>query len=187
MFDFNRNHCSSSAGICSQIGLLLGLEMSSPAFVARFVRACLDEGLIMGWTLHDDTVVRLAPRLVITEAELDEATLRMQRAARSPDTGRQRPSVFAGFLYESANRVDKFLYGIQSVERFHDAFHVQSNVLVDENVTKARQSFELTHKLRLKAPISRKITNRLRIVFEPVAPSCGKLAGDVDHQLADGQ
>jgi acetylornithine/succinyldiaminopimelate/putrescine aminotransferase len=37
--------------------------------------------LILGWTLHDDTVVRLCPPLVITEAELDEASLRMARAA----------------------------------------------------------------------------------------------------------
>jgi acetylornithine/succinyldiaminopimelate/putrescine aminotransferase len=64
-----------------QIGLLVGVEMSSPKFVESFSRECRREGLILGWTLHDDRVVRLAPPLVISEAELDEATLRMQRAA----------------------------------------------------------------------------------------------------------
>lgn len=64
-----------------QIGLLLGVEMSSPKLVESFSRECRREGLILGWTLHDDRVVRLAPPLVISEAELDEATLRMQRAA----------------------------------------------------------------------------------------------------------
>jgi acetylornithine/succinyldiaminopimelate/putrescine aminotransferase len=64
-----------------QSGLLVGVEMSSPNLVESFSRECRREGLILGWTLHDDRVVRLAPPLVISEAELDEATLRMQRAA----------------------------------------------------------------------------------------------------------
>jgi acetylornithine/N-succinyldiaminopimelate aminotransferase len=64
-----------------QIGLLLGIEMRSAKFVQQFSRECRREGLLLGWTLHDDRVVRLAPPLVISEAELDEATLRMQRAA----------------------------------------------------------------------------------------------------------
>jgi len=62
-------------------GLLVGIEMPEPAFVERFCAECLKEGLVMGWTLHDDRVVRLAPPLVITEAELEEAALRMERAA----------------------------------------------------------------------------------------------------------
>ena len=62
-------------------GLLIGIEMEAPDVVARFTAECRAEGLIMGWTLHDDRVVRLAPPLVITEAEIDEAALRMQRAA----------------------------------------------------------------------------------------------------------
>jgi len=64
-----------------QIGLLVGVEMSSPKLVESFSRECRREGLILGWTLHDDRVLRLAPPLIISEAELDEATLRMQRAA----------------------------------------------------------------------------------------------------------
>lgn len=70
-------------------GLLVGVEMTSAALVETFVSECRREGLIMGWTLHDDTVVRLAPPLVITEAELEEATQRMARAAhRCSNTGR---------------------------------------------------------------------------------------------------
>jgi acetylornithine/succinyldiaminopimelate/putrescine aminotransferase len=64
-----------------QRGLLIGLEMDDASFVPKFVRECRAEGLIMGWTLHDDRVVRLAPPLVITEAEIDEAVQRMSRAA----------------------------------------------------------------------------------------------------------
>jgi acetylornithine/succinyldiaminopimelate/putrescine aminotransferase len=62
-------------------GLLLGLEMNDARFVARLTAECRREGLLLGWTLHDDTVVRLAPPLVITEAEIEEAAQRMSRAA----------------------------------------------------------------------------------------------------------
>ncbi len=61
-------------------GLLLGLEFDSPATVESFVSECRREKLITGWTLHNDCVVRLAPPLVISEAELDDASLRMERA-----------------------------------------------------------------------------------------------------------
>jgi acetylornithine/succinyldiaminopimelate/putrescine aminotransferase len=62
-------------------GLLIGIQMRDPSFVARFSAECRREGLILGWTLHDDTVVRLAPPLVITDAEIEEAVARMERAA----------------------------------------------------------------------------------------------------------
>ena len=55
-------------------------KFDSASTVQGFVDACRAERLIVGWTLHDDRVVRLAPPLVITEAELDDAALRMERA-----------------------------------------------------------------------------------------------------------
>jgi len=61
-------------------GLLIGIEMDTAAHAAAFTQACRSEGLLLGWTLHDDRVVRLAPPLVIREAELDDASLRMERA-----------------------------------------------------------------------------------------------------------
>lgn len=65
-------------------GLLIGIEMDSATHAAAFTQACRTEGLLLGWTLHDDRVVRLAPPLVISGAELDDASLRMERAlARS--------------------------------------------------------------------------------------------------------
>ena len=67
-------------------GLLIGLCMDDARFVARFSAECRREGLIVGWTLHDDTVVRLAPPLVITDAEIEEAVQRMARAALRADT-----------------------------------------------------------------------------------------------------
>ena len=61
-------------------GLLVGIEMDTARSAAAFTQACRSEGLLLGWTLHDDRVVRLAPPLVISEAELDDASLRMERA-----------------------------------------------------------------------------------------------------------
>ena len=61
-------------------GLLIGLDFSNPAATQAFVSRCLHNGLVLGWTLHEDTVVRLAPPLVISSAEIDRAVAIMGRA-----------------------------------------------------------------------------------------------------------
>ena len=65
------------------IGLLLALELASPAATRRFTAACLRRGLILNWTLHRDTVVRLAPPLTITRAEIRHALRVMDAALRA--------------------------------------------------------------------------------------------------------
>ncbi len=55
------------------MGLLLGLEFAEAAACARFTRRARDLRLLLGWTLHRDTVVRLAPPLVLTDAEAERA------------------------------------------------------------------------------------------------------------------
>jgi len=62
------------------IGLLLALELRTPALARRFTARCLAGGLILNWTLHRDTVIRLAPPLTITRAEIAQA-LRVMDAA----------------------------------------------------------------------------------------------------------
>lgn len=54
-------------------GLLLGLEFASPAACARFVARAWQRRLVLNWTLHRDTTVRLAPPLVIAETEVARA------------------------------------------------------------------------------------------------------------------
>jgi acetylornithine/N-succinyldiaminopimelate aminotransferase len=66
-------HVGSELGAVRGKGLLLGLEFRQHSGVERFVRACLERGLIVNWTLHRDTVIRLAPPLVLTEEESDRA------------------------------------------------------------------------------------------------------------------
>jgi acetylornithine/succinyldiaminopimelate/putrescine aminotransferase len=61
-------------------GLLIGMDFTTPEATKQFVQACFASSLILGWTLHQDTVVRLAPPLIITSAEIDRAVSIMQRA-----------------------------------------------------------------------------------------------------------
>ena len=58
-------------------GLLLALEFESADATRRFVARCFERGLILNWTLHRDTVVRLAPPLTITDEEIAQATMTM--------------------------------------------------------------------------------------------------------------
>lgn len=51
-------------------GLLMALEFDHPERTRRFVGRCFERGLILNWTLHRDTVVRLAPPLTITAEEM---------------------------------------------------------------------------------------------------------------------
>jgi acetylornithine/N-succinyldiaminopimelate aminotransferase len=62
------------------MGLLIGLELDSAERTRRFAAACRESGLLLGWTLHSDRVIRLAPPLVITEREIDRALRIMERA-----------------------------------------------------------------------------------------------------------
>jgi acetylornithine/succinyldiaminopimelate/putrescine aminotransferase len=61
-------------------GLLIGLEFTSSERTERFCRAALAEGLILGWTLHRDTVVRLAPPLTISDHDSERALAAIARA-----------------------------------------------------------------------------------------------------------
>jgi acetylornithine/N-succinyldiaminopimelate aminotransferase len=62
------------------VGMLLGLEFAEAALCARFAARARDARLILNWTLHRDVVVRLAPPLVLTDAEADDATARIAAA-----------------------------------------------------------------------------------------------------------
>jgi acetylornithine/succinyldiaminopimelate/putrescine aminotransferase len=61
------------------LGLLVGLEFDAPERCARFARDAWQARLILNWTLHRDTVVRLAPPLVLTDDELEHAVATIAR------------------------------------------------------------------------------------------------------------
>ncbi len=53
-------------------GAMLGMELKNKEFTQKVVERCLEKGIILGWTLHSDTLVRLAPPLIISEELLKE-------------------------------------------------------------------------------------------------------------------
>jgi acetylornithine/succinyldiaminopimelate/putrescine aminotransferase len=62
------------------LGCLLGLEFADATACARFTRRAHEAGLILGWTLHRDTVVRLAPPLTLSRTEAELAVARIAEA-----------------------------------------------------------------------------------------------------------
>ncbi|MGV3721157.1 MAG: aspartate aminotransferase family protein [Actinomycetota bacterium] len=53
------------------LGMLIGLELETAERTRAFAERAFAEGVIIGWTLHSDTVIRLAPPLNISDAELE--------------------------------------------------------------------------------------------------------------------
>jgi acetylornithine/N-succinyldiaminopimelate aminotransferase len=68
------------------LGLLIGIELRGAELTRRFVGESIANGVIINWTLNADTVVRLAPPLTISDAEVDFALATIRSAlARAGD------------------------------------------------------------------------------------------------------
>ena len=52
-------------------GAMLGLELRDRQLTQSVVEYCVGKGILLGWTLHSDTLVRLAPPLIISDDVLD--------------------------------------------------------------------------------------------------------------------
>ena len=61
------------------LGMLIGLEFDAPERCAAFARKAWEARLVLNWTLHCDTVVRLAPPLVLTDDEAEYAIATIAR------------------------------------------------------------------------------------------------------------
>lgn len=66
------------------LGMLIGLEFADAAATQRFVAECFARGVLLGWTLHHDRVVRLAPPLNIADDDLEDALRAMSAALEAP-------------------------------------------------------------------------------------------------------
>jgi acetylornithine/N-succinyldiaminopimelate aminotransferase len=53
-------------------GAMLGLQLYSYQQTMEVVQQCMQRQIILGWTLHSNTLIRLAPPLIISEVELTE-------------------------------------------------------------------------------------------------------------------
>jgi acetylornithine/succinyldiaminopimelate/putrescine aminotransferase len=65
------------------LGLLIAIEFARAEHARRFVTRAFERHLLVGWTLHDDRTVRLAPPLTITPEEIELALVTMTEAAAS--------------------------------------------------------------------------------------------------------
>lgn len=63
------------------LGMHIGLELDTPERTRALAARALEEGVIVGWTLHSDTVIRLTPPLNISEEELERGLAALERAA----------------------------------------------------------------------------------------------------------
>lgn len=48
-------------------GAMLGLQLQSAELAEKTVKVCFENGLILGWTLHSNSLIRIAPPLIIGE------------------------------------------------------------------------------------------------------------------------
>ena len=47
-------------------GAMLGLQLESSELAANVVKDCLKQGIIVGWTLHSNSLIRIAPPLIMS-------------------------------------------------------------------------------------------------------------------------
>jgi acetylornithine/N-succinyldiaminopimelate aminotransferase len=69
------------------LGLLVGIEFAQSSLARRFVAETLARGAIVNWTLNADRVVRLAPPLTISAAEIEFAIEAMGAALEALGDG----------------------------------------------------------------------------------------------------
>jgi acetylornithine/N-succinyldiaminopimelate aminotransferase len=48
-------------------GAMLGLQLRDSTLTAAVVKECFDQGIILGWTLHSNSLIRIAPPLIIDD------------------------------------------------------------------------------------------------------------------------
>jgi acetylornithine/N-succinyldiaminopimelate aminotransferase len=56
-------------------GAMLGLQLRDADLTQKVVNDCFKKGLILGWTLHSDSLIRIAPPLIIESDVLRDAFL----------------------------------------------------------------------------------------------------------------
>lgn len=54
-------------------GAMLGLQLRDADLTQKVVKHCFEQGLILGWTLHSNSLIRIAPPLIINQELLEES------------------------------------------------------------------------------------------------------------------
>lgn len=54
-------------------GAMLGLQLRDAELTQKVVKECLKNGIILGWTLHSNSLIRIAPPLIIEKKLLEQS------------------------------------------------------------------------------------------------------------------
>lgn len=61
-------------------GAMLGLQLNDWDLTRKVVEYCFEQGVLLGWTLHSNTLIRLAPPLIIDDELLEEVLNTINKA-----------------------------------------------------------------------------------------------------------
>ncbi|NBB76977.1 MAG: aminotransferase class III-fold pyridoxal phosphate-dependent enzyme, partial [Bacteroidetes bacterium] len=64
-------------------GAMLGLQLRDRELTQNVVKDLFEKGIILGWTLHSDTLVRIAPPLIIERDLLNETLNEIRDSVRT--------------------------------------------------------------------------------------------------------
>jgi acetylornithine/succinyldiaminopimelate/putrescine aminotransferase len=64
-------------------GAMLGLQLRDADLTQKVVKHCFDQGLILGWTLHSNSLIRIAPPLIIDQELLEESLQTISQAIQA--------------------------------------------------------------------------------------------------------
>lgn len=63
-------------------GAMLGLQLNSSETTRKVVNHCFEEGILLGWTLHSDSLIRIAPPLIISSELLYKTLQKIKKAVQ---------------------------------------------------------------------------------------------------------
>ncbi|MDZ7807432.1 MAG: aspartate aminotransferase family protein [Gracilimonas sp.] len=63
-------------------GAMLGLQLENWDLTRNVVEECFEKGILLGWTLHSNTLVRLAPPLIIEDELLEDVLEAILKAVK---------------------------------------------------------------------------------------------------------
>lgn len=61
-------------------GAMLGLQLRDADLTQKVVKHCFEQGLILGWTLHSNSLIRIAPPLIIEQKLLEGSLQKISEA-----------------------------------------------------------------------------------------------------------
>jgi acetylornithine/succinyldiaminopimelate/putrescine aminotransferase len=64
-------------------GAMLGLQLRDADLTQKVVKHCFEQGLILGWTLHSNSLIRIAPPLIIDQELLEESLQTISQAIQA--------------------------------------------------------------------------------------------------------